>query len=158
MFKKMLAALFMVVLAFSASAQIADGPPRFDEGVLSFNGSHWVATPASNKQSFVLGIFFGLDTMRQFLFQMGQSEKFKAWIEEEYGSIVTLDDGIGDSVSQVKGIYDLMDMLVKWALFEEGASDVVAALDKVYSNPENRKYSILEVLLVTYDKQWWSLE
>ena len=68
----------MMVLAFSASAQIADGPPKFDEGVLSLTGSHWVATPASNKQSFVLGIFFGLDTMRQFLFQMGQSEKIQS--------------------------------------------------------------------------------
>lgn len=158
MFKKMLAALFMVVLTFSVSAQIADGPPRFDTGVLSLNGSHWMATPASNKQSFVLGIFFGLDAMRQFIFQMGESENFQAWLEEEYGSVVTLDDGIGDSVSQVKGIYDLMDMLVRWALFEGGASDIVAALDKIYSNPENRKYPIFEVLLVTYDKQWWSLE
>ena len=86
-------------------------------------------------------------------------KKFKAWIEEEYGSIVTLDDdGIGSSTSQVKGIYDLMEMLTKWALFEEHSSDIVAALDKIYSNPENRKYPIFEVLLVTYDKQWWSLE
>ncbi len=158
MFKKVLAVLFMMVLVFSASAQIADGPPRFDKGVLSLNGTNWVSTPASNKQSFVLGIFFGLDMMRQFLFQMGESESFGAWLEEEYGSVVTLDDGIGESASQVKGIYDLMDMLTKWALFENNAFDIVAELDKVYANPENRKYSILEVLLVQYDKHWWSLE
>lgn len=158
MFKRMLAILFMMVFVFSVSAQISDNPPRFDEGVLSLNGSHWMATPASNKKSFILGIFFGLDTMRQFVYQMKESENFKAWLEEEYGSVVTLDDGIGNSKSQVDGVYDFMDMLIKWALFEEGADVVVAELDKIYKDPENRKYLIFEVLLVTYDKQWWSLE
>lgn len=155
MLRKMLVVSFMMVLVFSATAQIADRPPRFDAGILSLDGTHWVTTSTSNKQSFVLGMFFGLDTMRQFLFQMGESENFKAWLEEEYGSVITLDE---EHKSQINGIYDFMDMLMKWALFEEGASTIIVELDKVYENPENRKYPIFEVLLTTYDKQWWSLE
>ncbi len=94
---------------------------------------------------------------------MKESADFNEWLIGEYGQVITSVDptatGItGESNNQMQAAYDLLQMIINWAYYEGGTDKAVSILDKVYSNPDNRRYSILEVLLVEYKKQWWVLE
>jgi len=145
MVKKIVLVFVMFASVFMASAQIAEKPPRFDTGVLSMNGSHWVSMTPSTKQSFAMGLFFGFDTLRQFISAMEGSASFREWLEEEY--------------SDTEGIFEYMQMISNWAFYSGMTiNDIVISIDKAYENTSNRKYSVLEILLVTYDKQWWALD
>ncbi len=158
MLKKILLIL-MLFITVSVFAQLTEGPPRFDKGVLSLDGNDWVTTTSSNKQAFLTGMFFGLDMTRAFLITMQESENFAGWLNDEYGNqvVAASPEGIGSPGSQVEAVYDLLGMLVKWALYENTSNDIIILLDQIYKEPKNREYSILEILLVEYKKSWWKI-
>jgi len=137
--------LVFLSLVFSAFAQISDSPPRPDRGILTLNGENWVTFTTSTKETFVRGIFFGLNTMLEYVWALQESPKFKELLVNNY---------TGDT----KVAYDLLEMFSNWAYFSVNVQTVIVSLDKVYEKPENRKYGIIEVLLVEYDKNWWNIE
>lgn len=145
MFKKFILVLVFLGLVFSAFAQISDNPPRPTQGILTLTGENWVNFSTSNKEAFIRGVFFGLNTMLEYVWALQESPKFRELLVNNYKS-------------DTKAAYDLLEMFSEWAYFSINVQTVIVSLDKVYEKPENRKYGIVEVLLVEYDKNWWTLD
>jgi len=141
--------LILALLSFSIlpiSAQIRDDAPQFDDGVLTLTGVEWMNTDQDVKAGFVVGYLFGLNTFYHYAGDMLESESFNEILLSVYPDVNM------DSIS------DLLDMLRDWAWYEESTGEIVYMLDRVFSKPENREYSVFEVLLVELSKNWWSLE
>jgi len=102
----------------------------FAQSVLDNDGYTWVSWTSMEKTKYVLGWFSGLDSLRQLLNQMQGSYKLTGSAEL------------------------LRSLLFDWATYSGTVQDMIIVLDRVYANPEARKYKIWGVILTSYNKEW----
>ncbi len=103
----------------------------FAQSVLDNDGYTWVSWTSMEKTKYVLGWFSGLDSLRQLLGQMQGSDKLTGSAES------------------------LRSLLFEWATYSGTVQDMIIVLDRVYANPDSRKYKIWDVILTSYNKEWW---
>lgn len=103
----------------------------FAQSVSDNTGHNWATWTSMEKKAFALGWFSGLDALRMFLISIKDSDKITPEME------------------------NLRSAIFEWATFKGTIGDVVIMLDRVYSDPENRKYKIWDVMLTTFNKEWW---
>lgn len=140
--KKIIIIGLMLSLALSAFCQLKD-TPKYANGVLSINGDNWVNFNYDTKYGFAIGIFWSFDTTREFLLRTNNDEAFSPLLKETFGE------------NAPEAVRAYMNNLYEWCFFEGNAINIINVLDKAYSYKENRKYQVIEVLLIEYNKAWW---
>jgi len=103
----------------------------FAQSVLDNDGYVWVSWTSMEKTKYVLGWMSSLDSLRQFLSEIKGSSKLTGNSEE------------------------LRSLLFDWATYSGTVQDMIILLDRIYSNPDARKYKIWDVILTSYNKEWW---
>lgn len=100
--------------------------------VLDNTGNDWVKWTNMEKQKFVLGWMSSLSATLELI---------NYW-QENYE--------ISENTNNT------LNVLRVWAFYEGvTVSDMIIVLDRVYSDPNTRKYKIWDVLLTMFDKEWW---
>ncbi len=103
--------------------------------VLTNDGKLWTNMTQNQKQAFIIGYLTALDMVRS----------MQTYFVENYEMV--------DEIS----VY--INNLNDWALYNDVyASDIVDMLDYMYTNKNFINYPIYEIILLYYEKQWWSIE
>ncbi len=144
--KRLIALLISLTLVISVSAQVRDTVPVFETGILGLTGEQWINTSQDTKEGFAIGYMFGLNLLYRLAQDMIDSDTFTETVIADYG------------VEGFDSAYELLNLMKSWAWYDVTFMGIVEKLDKVYANPANRHYSIFEVLLVEYDKNWWTTD
>lgn len=100
--------------------------------VLDNSGTDWVSWTTMEKEKYILGWMSALSAM---------IELIEYW-QENY--------------EVLEATNNTLDTLRMWGFYRgTTVRDIIKVLDRVYTDPGTRKYKIYDVLLTSYDKEWW---
>ena len=100
--------------------------------VLDNTGNDWVRWTNMEKQKFVVGWMSSLSSLIGLL----------DWWQENY----ELEEPTNNALNVIK----------QWAFYENvTVSDMILVIDRVYSDPNTRRFKIYDVLLTMFEKEWW---
>jgi len=118
-------AVLCVLLAFG-SIVFAQG------SILDNTGNDWVSWTTMEKQKFVLGWMSSLSALMELI----------DFLQEIY----ELEEKTINSLNFISA----------WA-FYDGVTvrDMILIIDRVYSDPNARRFKIYDVLLTMFEKEWW---
>jgi hypothetical protein len=102
----------------------------FTQTVRDNDGYVWESWTSMEKSAFVTGYMTGHDTIRSLLEDMPEPPS--------------------------EDIKEFATSLYNWSYYKGTVDDVVKLLNRFYENPEYRKFPIYEVILVMYEKDWWT--
>lgn len=118
-------AILYILLAFTGIV--------FAQGnVLDNTGNDWVRWTNMEKQKFVVGWMSSLSSLIGLL----------DWWQENY----ELEEPTNNALNVIR----------EWAFYENvTVSDMIIVIDRVYSDPNTRRFKIYDVLLTMFEKEWW---
>lgn len=118
-------AILCILLAFTGIV--------FAQGnVLDNTGNDWVRWTNMEKQKFVVGWMSSLSSLIGLL----------DWWQENY----ELEEPTNNALNVIR----------QWAFYENvTVSDMIIIIDRVYSDPNTRRFKIYDVLLTMFEKEWW---
>jgi hypothetical protein len=102
------------------------------DDVRDLNGYNWEKWTTIEKVTYVQGFFSGLESYRQ------------------------LFEKIVDTNSEESETFEMAKMLYSWGYYGVAVNDIIKMIDRYYYADEWMQYPIHEVIMVSFDKDWWN--